>query len=138
MGVNMTSPRSGPASMSSVACCGATASAAAASAAGVRLTNTCCGVIRTPWRRARFTSWMATMLSPPMVKKSSSTPTAAPRISEHNAANSSAVFPGVWASATGRAGAAGASVGAGSAARSSLPLTVSGSASKTTSADGTM
>ena len=78
------------------------------------------------------------MLSPPTVKKSSSTPTAAPRISEHSAANSSAVLPGVWVSVTGAAGAAGTSVGAGSAARSSLPLTVSGSASNTTSADGTM
>jgi hypothetical protein len=137
IGVSMTSLRSGPESSAS-ATGGAAGTAASASAPGVRQTNTCCGVICTPFLRARFTSWMATMLSPPMVKKSSSTPTAAPRISEHSAASSSAAVPGAAGTGAAGLGAAGRSAGAGSAARFSLPFTVSGRASSTTSAEGTM
>jgi hypothetical protein len=33
------------------------------------------GLILMPWARARETTWMLRMLSPPMAKKSSSTPT---------------------------------------------------------------
>ena len=61
---------------------GAGAASAWASAAGVRLTKTSRGEIRTPLRLARLTSWMATMLSPPRAKKSPSAgtgPARAPR-----------------------------------------------------------
>ncbi len=108
--------------------------AASASAATVRRSNTSRGESTRPSLRARVTSWMETMLSPPRAKKSSSTPTdASPRTSvktRHRASSRSP--PGA------RDPSEPPNTGAGSAARSSLPLTVNGSASRTTTAAGTM
>ncbi|CAM5640603.1 hypothetical protein SGRIM128S_04580 [Streptomyces griseomycini] len=53
-----------------------------ASSATVRCSKICRGVTSTPWARARVTTWMERMESPPTAKKSSSTPIrSAPRTS---------------------------------------------------------
>ncbi len=108
--------------------------AASASAATVGRSNTSRGERARPAARARPTSRMETMLSPPSAKKLSCTPTeSSPRTCANSAASrSSAALRGGWA--------AGPAVrdGAGSAAVSSFPLRVRGNASTGTNADGTM
>jgi hypothetical protein len=81
-----------------------------------------------------MTSWIETMLSPPRAKKSSSTPTSGmPSTSEYSAQSSSSrASRGRWPVTVA------ARSGTGSAARSSLPLTRSGSRSSGTIAAGTM
>jgi hypothetical protein len=110
-----------------------TSPASAARPATVRPVKTSRGRIARPAARARPTSWIATMLSPPSAKKSSSTPTsgrpsswAKTRLSASSRASRGAVPPAV-------------NTGAGSALRSSLPFGVSGSGpSSTITAAGTM
>ncbi len=113
----------------------ASRSAARARAATVRCRKTSRGVIGSPAARARLTSWMATMLSPPSSKKLSWTPTdGRPRTSANRSASRRSTGL-VGASAPLRA----VQPGAGRARPSSLPLGVSGSGpSRTTTADGTM
>ena len=99
---------------------------------GSRPAKTSRGRSSKPWARNALPSAMALMLSPPRAKKSASALTAASFSTVAMARQSSA-----------SAGVAGASppvsaVGAGRRARSTLPLTVSGKASSTTSAEGTM
>ena len=92
------------------------------------------GVIDSPARRARLTSWIDTMLSPPRSKKLSSMPT---RSSPSTSANSPHRIASCGVRGA-RCECADPSSGSGSARRSSLPFGVSGSRSSTTSADGTM
>ena len=109
--------------------------AAATRPATVRAPNTSRGVIVRPARRARLTSGIATMLSPPSAKKSSWTPTEG---SPSTSANSSASVASA-AVAGSASPVSAAQSGAGSALRSSLPFGVSGSApSSTIAVDGTM
>jgi len=91
------------------------------------------GVISSPAWRARLTSWIDMMLSPPSAKKLSSMPTRAnPSISANN--EHSIASCGV----RGNRPLILVGSGAGSARRSSLPFGVSGNRSSTTNADGTM
>jgi hypothetical protein len=88
-----------------------------------------------PACRARDTTWIDRIESPPSSKKLSSIPTCP-------APSSSAQMPASWASA-GLRGATYAfcstrTSGTGSARTSTLPLRLSGSRSSVTNADGTM
>ncbi len=131
MGVNGTSPT--PAPGASPATFSATV-ATDASSATVRWVKTCRGVMTRPPRRARTTSWIETMLSPPRAKKSSSTPTSGrPSTSAYRAhSSSSRALPGRRPeTGTGLSGT-------GRARRSSFPLGSTGSCSSGTNAVGTM
>ena len=87
-----------------------------------------------PTLRARLTSWIDMMLSPPSAKKLSSMPTCSSPNTSANSAHSISSC-GVRGA---RRSVLGARSGAGSALRSSLPLGVSGSLSSATKAEGTM
>src|SRR5512142_3223536 len=112
---------------------GSSSRAAPASAATVRWVNTSRGVNASPAARARATSWIAMIESPPSSKNPSSTPTrATPRTSPNNAHNTRS---------RGEDGARNrppVNSGTGRPRRSSLPLTVNGNPSSTTTAAGTM
>lgn len=87
----------------------------------------------TPRVLARATTWMERMLSPPLVKKSSSTPTCSvPSTSAYTSARTRS------ASLRGARYSVRANSGSGSAARSSFPFAFSGSRSSTTISAGTM
>ncbi len=87
-----------------------------------------------PALRARLTTWMERMLSPPRAKKSSSMPTVAtPRTSAKHAHSTRS-----RSSRAVRTGAASANAGRGRALRSSLPLAVRGMRSRTVQVAGTM
>ncbi len=106
----------------------------AASPAADLWRNTSRGLKVSPAARARATSCMATMLSPPSEKKSSSTPT-------RSRPSTSATSPQRVSSSgvRGRVSVTSAAKsGAGRARRSSLPLGVSGRTSRVTTAAGTM
>ncbi len=153
-GVSGTVPR--PMSGGAAATGAATVRATAASAAGVWWRKTSRAVSTIPSARARLTSWIETMLSPPSAKKPSSGPA---RSSPSSCANSSQRHRSVelagsrppaaaapWFAGSRpppvaepcSAAAAAGEAGAGSALRSSLPLGVSGSASSATTAAGTI
>ncbi len=105
----------------------------AASAAGVRCSNTSRGLIFSPSLRARLETEIDRMLSPPSAKKSSSAPTSA---RPSTAAKMSVSRRS--RSSRGPVSAARSTTGSGSAFTSTLPPTVSGSASSTTIALGTI
>ena len=102
-----------------------------ASARGVRSRNTSRGVIRKPCALARLIKAMATMLSPPARKKSVSPSTSDDSVSAKMSTSASNVESVV----TTRVSCAVRSV---NAFRSSLPLTVSGRASTSSTWLGTM
>ncbi|GAB7066953.1 hypothetical protein JCM12141A_12420 [Mycolicibacterium hodleri] len=108
--------------------------AAAANAAGVRAAKTSRGRSRRPSLRARLIRPIATMLSPPMAKKSASaltltTPSSSAKMSQIARVRGSVGAAAAFGTAVG---------GAGSARRSSLPLAVTGNSSSTITAAGTM
>ena len=130
IGVSGTGPDTGP---SSTPLPGATV-ATAASDATVWFSKSSRGLSPSPARPARATIWMLRIESPPSSKKLSSTPTRSSR-------STSAQIPASTSSAAVRGATypgSGSRPGAGSAERSSFPFGVSGSASTTTNADGTM
>ncbi|CAM5480954.1 putative protein OS=Streptomyces griseus OX=1911 GN=NCTC13033_05128 PE=4 SV=1 [Streptomyces griseus subsp. griseus] len=111
----------------------ATSVATAASASTVLWVNTSRGVKRSPALRARLISWMEPMLSPPSSKKLCSTPTrSTPSTSAYSVQSSSS-----RASAGARPSVTVIS-GAGRALRSSLPLIISGRASRGMTSEGVM
>ncbi len=131
-GVAATSPT--PASAGSASAGSVRSSASSANRATVLPSNTWRGEMRRPSALARLVSWMEMMLSPPSSKKLSSAPTSGrPRISANSLASRCSRGP-----AGGREPAGRARSGAGSAARSTLPVVVVGSRSSTTNAAGTM
>ncbi len=92
-------------------------------------------VSRMPWDRARETTLMARMESPPTSKKLSLTPTrSTPNTSAHTRARSRSVSVrgSTWSTVDSRS-----SCGAGSARRSTLPVFDRGSTSIGTNQDGT-
>ena len=108
--------------------------ATAARASTVRWRNTSLGVNASPAARARLTSWIATMLSPPSVKKLSRTPTSGSRSTSANTAASVRSVSVAGAAAP----VSPAQSGSGNAFVSSFPLGVNGSVpSTTTNTDGT-
>ncbi len=113
---------------------GARAVATVASAATVRWRKTWRGVIRKAAARAWLTSSIATMLSPPRVKKSSSTPSSGTPSTAANASRSACSVRLLGA----RPETVAVKSGAGSALRSSFPLGSAGSWGSGTNAAGTM
>jgi len=119
--------------------CAAGAASASASSAIVWLRNSCSTVSSRPRRRARETAWMLRIESPPSAKKLFLMPTdSTPRISAQISASACSVgVPGAtYSTSTSTSGSAGA--GAGSAARSSMPCALIGSASIRTKVAGIM
>ncbi|CAM5357569.1 hypothetical protein SANTM175S_10262 [Streptomyces antimycoticus] len=110
---------------------------AVASSAMVWCRKTSREVSASPARRARETIWMLRIESPPSSKKLSLIPTVrAPSTSVQIRASSRSVsVRGAVAVPSGRSAS---SRGAGSARRSSLPLELSGMASRATNAPGTI
>ncbi len=130
-GVHGTSPT--PMSLGSSAAAW-TGSATSASRSTVFSSKTWRGVTTQPERRARDASCIDMIESPPSSKKLSSALTrSTPRTSANSALSSSSAAP-----AGARPAARSAKSGAGSAALSSFPFTVSGRASRTVTAAGTM
>ncbi|MGX1315218.1 hypothetical protein RKD24_005337 [Streptomyces calvus] len=136
IGVSGTGPQPG----SSAPCAsssgrpGVASQIAAASSSTVRWSKTSRGLRTRPALRARLTSWMDMMLSPPRSKKLSCTPTESrPSTSAKRAHSVSSTRP-----AGALPGVAARYSGAGRALRSSFPLVVSGSSGSGTSAVGTM
>ncbi|OLT02113.1 hypothetical protein BJF90_05005 [Pseudonocardia sp. CNS-004] len=114
---------------------GSASAATSASAAGVRSSNTSRGRTASPARRALLTTPIATMLSPPSAKKSSSAPTSGSPSTSANIPHS-ACSRGVRARRpTARCSRC---RGSGRARRSTLPFGVSGNASSTVTVLGTM
>ncbi len=139
IGVGISGPSSWAAG-AGVAVRGALVAGWAASARGVRSRNTSRGAIAMPRARARLTTVMARMLSPPARKKSQSASTAAAgsvsvKMSTSAARAVSGDTAGVSCSAPAAPACSARSV---RALRSSLPLTVSGRASAGSTRAGTM
>ncbi len=126
----------GPATGSVPATAGAASPPEAASSATVGCRKRSRGVRVSPAARARETTWMLRMESPPSMKKLSSTPTC-------SRPSSSAQIPARMRSVSVRGARWARSApadqsGAGSRRRSTLPLAVSGSSGTVTNAAGSM
>nr|WP_155289537.1 MULTISPECIES: hypothetical protein [Rhodococcus] len=114
---------------SPAACSTRTASSATVDASNSMRT----GTVASSATPSRETTWVAISELPPSSKKSSSSPTrSTPRTSAKTSATISSI--GVVGARKSRT----SNTGAGSARRSSFPLTVSGIVSSATNADGTM
>jgi hypothetical protein len=129
MGVNGAGPAVGVSGTWSTAAVAVTASWATVGCRKTSLDDS-----RRPACRARETTWMLRMESPPSSKKLSSTPTRSTRSTSAQtraSSRSTGVVGSTWR-------VSGRPSGAGSARRSTFPLALNGSASSATNADGTM